>query len=274
MFSSFLITFRETIEASLIVATIVTILRKSGAQDQLPVVKRAIVTAFLACLAFGILLLWLSDTIHRWYSPYREALIEGVLMLVTAISLTWIVLVVNRRFRLYKIALHQRIHTTLLPTYQQGLFLLVFTSLIREGMEIVLMLTSVIFSQSASSVISGSFIGIASGCILVFFLMRSMIRVPLYHVFRVTNVFLVMFAAGLLVRAVHELTEIGWLPTFPSITLSFIPGPETITGGLVTSLSGISAQMNGLQIALYVLYCSLIWLVLRSYEKRPLTSDI
>src|SRR3989344_3176225 len=96
MIPSFLITFREVIEASLIVATIAGILVKLNQKKQLKTVWLATGAAALLSvmlLVFGTIL---GIKVQEVFELH-EALIEGTLMVTTAIFITWAVFFLHNR---------------------------------------------------------------------------------------------------------------------------------------------------------------------------------
>jgi high-affinity iron transporter len=73
-------------------------------------------------------------------------------------------------------------------------------------------------------------------------------------VFRVTSALLILFAAGLLARGIHEFTEAGVLPEMSTFVLNFIPEAQTFIGGFIKSMFGITRHMSILQLNMYILY--------------------
>lgn len=262
MLPSFLITTREVIEASLIVATILGILVKL---EQ----KKSIKTVWMGVFAAGglsVFLLLLSSVfglkIQEIYSGKIQSGIEGTLMMISALFITWAVFFLHNYFGRYKTRLIQKIKNTVEQEEQKGLFILVFTAVFREGFEIVLFLSSVYFSSNPDQIFIGFVGGVVSGFLISVALFTATIKTPIYHAFRITSGLLILFAAGLLSRGMHELSEIGLFPEITKLTLSFIPSQTSISGGLVKAIFGITQHMDALQVVLYVLYVlGMIWWV-------------
>src|SRR3989304_8941748 len=102
MLPSFLITFREVIEAALIVATILGILTKLGRKKEI----KTVWLATAAAAAVSVLLLLAGSIagikIQENYSGPTEEFIEGILMLVSAVFITWAVFFLHNYFGRYK----------------------------------------------------------------------------------------------------------------------------------------------------------------------------
>lgn len=253
MIPSLLITFREVIEASLIVATILGILVRLKLQNNIRTVWIATICAAIASI---ILLLggsFLGIKIQEVYEE-KEALFEGVLMVTSAGFITWAVFFLHKYFAQYKTHLLQKIKTTVANQEKKGLFILVFTAVFREGFEIVLFLSTVYLSDNPQRILSGFALGVLGGLLVAFGLFRATLRLPVYYAFRVTSVLLILFAAGLLGRGVHEFTELGWIPEFGEMTMAFIPSSSTFIGDMIKAVFGITQQMLFLQLLTYAAY--------------------
>ncbi len=261
MLPSFLITFREVIEATLIVATILGILTKIGKRSHVRIVWLA-----TACAAIISLLLLIGGSllglkVQELYEGV-EKIFEGVLMMVSGIFITWAVFWLHTYFAQHKVKLLQKVRSTIDEQQKRGLFVLVFTAVFREGFEIVLFLSTVYLSSSPQEVLSGFGIGMAGGLLVSLLLFTATLKMPVYYAFRATSVLLVLFAAGLLGRGVHEFTEAGLLPELSKVTLVFLPQKGTITADMIKSIFGITRSMDMLQAAVYGLYISAMSYVL------------
>src|SRR3989344_3077367 len=138
MLAALLITFREVIEATLIVATVLGILTKLRQTKSI----KTVWLATLAATVVSILLLvggsLLGLRIHQLYTGKTEELFEGIMMFTSAVFITWAVFWLHKYFARHKLALLQKVKSTIETEKQTGLFILVFTAVFREGFEIVL----------------------------------------------------------------------------------------------------------------------------------------
>ena len=253
MLPSFLITFREVIEASLIVATILGILVKLNQ-------KQAIKTVWLATGAaaiVSILLLGIGSLIGLRVNELfeeHEPYIEGSLMVISAVFITWAVFFLHNYFAKYKTRLLQKIKKTVEQEEQRGLFALVFTAVFREGFEIVLFLSTIYFSSAPTSIFTGFLAGAAGALLISFGLFTATLRLPVFYAFRTTSILLILFAAGLLARGVHEFAEVGMLPEIGRMTFAFIPPKTTFIGDTLKAVFGITQKMDMIQLSLYGSY--------------------
>lgn len=267
MIPSLLITFREVIEASLIVATILGILVKLHHQKA----ARTVWIATLSAAAVSILLLaigsFIGIKIQDLYTGKTETLIEGSLMMISAIFITWAVFFLHNYFGRYKAQLLGEIKETVEKAEQRGIFILTFTAVLREGIEIVLFLTTVFLANDPKSIFSGFIIGAVLGLLISGVLFTATLRMPVFYAFRISSILLVAFAAGLLARGVHEFSEAHLLPELYSLSFSLIPHTSTPIGSTINSVFGVTRTMDLLQLATYSAYvCFMSWYIF--FRKR------
>ena len=262
MLPAFLITFREVIEASLIVATILGILVKL---KQTKGIKTVWLATALAVLV-SILLLGLGSLfglkMQELYSGKTEEIIEGIFMITSAVFITYAVFFLHKYFSKYKVHLLKKIKETVEKNEQKGLFILVFTAVLREGFEIVLFLSTIYFSSNPQSIFTGFIGGIVGGLLVSLALFGATLKMPVYVAFRATSILLILFAAGLLARGIHEFAEVGMVPEIGKMTFALIPAGGTFTGDMLKAIFGITQRMDMVQLTLYGTYVAIMgWYV-------------
>ncbi|MBP6045392.1 FTR1 family protein [Candidatus Woesebacteria bacterium] len=262
MLPAFLITFREVIEASLIVATILGILSKLNQGKSIKTVWTATALAgFLSVILIGVGSLG-GLQFQKLYSGKIEQTTEGVLMITSAIFITWAVFFLHKHFSRYKVELLKKVRDSLEGAEQNGLFILVFTAVFREGFEIVLFLSTIYFSTNPQQIFAGFSAGLLSGLLVAIALFAATIRLPVFYAFRATSMLLILFAAGLLSRGVHEFAEAGYIPEVGKVNLAFIPHGSSIASDMIKTVFGLTKSMDLIQISFYLAYSSaMIWWV-------------
>lgn len=254
MLPAFLITFREVIEASLIVATVLGILVKLKQTKGIKTVWIATAAAAgisIILLAIGAIL---GLKFQELYTGRTEEIIEGVLMVTSAVFITWAVFFLHNYFSNYKVKLLQKVKDTVEKEEQKGLFILVFTAVFREGFEIVLFLSTIYFSSNPQEIFTGFTGGIIAGLLISFALFSATLKMPVYYAFRVSSILLILFAAGLLARGVHEFAEAGLVPEIGEFMIAFLPSKSTFMGDMIKAVFGITQKMDAIQISLYTAY--------------------
>ncbi len=268
MIASFLITLREVIEASLIVATILGILTKLHQKNNIRIVWTATAAAATTCIMLLGVGSVLGIRMQELYSGKIEEFTEGILMIASALFITWAVFSLHTYFARYKTHLIVKIRETIDLDAQRGLFWLVFTAVFREGFEIVLFLSTIFFSTNPAAIFTGFMGGLVGGILISLGLFTATIKLPVRIAFRATSLLLILFAAGLFARGVHEFTEAGLLPQMHALTLSFIPAKATIAGDIIKAVFGVTRTMDRLQLGVYCGYIAvMVWQIFLKKEK-------
>jgi high-affinity iron transporter len=265
-----LITFRETIEAALVVAMIAGIFVRLREFRSLRTVALGVICAILASLILGTGTLAIGSQFAQWYQGKNEELLEGVLALATTVLVTWAVLTLDKQFRRYKMHLIQQITSQIESHDTLGIFFIAFTSVFREAVEIILLLSTMVFTTKPIEIAQGFGVGLFAGLIFATLILTATIKLPVRIVFRVTTYLLVFFAAGLLGKGMHELVEYGLIPELFKLKLFFIPARETFIGSLVYALFGLRNSMDALQMGAYGVY---VVAMIRLLRRTPQTSQ-
>lgn len=204
MGASFLITLREGLEASLIIAILLTYLQKTNRWADARYVWNGAAAAVGVCLVAGFAIFIALDGMEGKLAYAVEGLIALFAMAVLTHMIFWM--------RAHARTLGQELRAKVDRSAASALAIIAFAAVAREGLETVLFLLSAeTESASGSQVVVGGLLGLVVAVILGVVVYRGGNRVNLKTFFNVTAVLLLMFAAGLAGKAVHELRElIGW----------------------------------------------------------------
>jgi len=265
MITAFLITLREVIEASLIVATILGILIRLKQTSSVRTVWYATWTAAAVSvlLLFGASIFGLR--MQEIYTGKTEEFIEGILMVTSAVFITWVVFFLHNHFGKYKTKLLIKIRETVEKNEQRGLFWLAFTAVFREGFEIVLFLSTIFLSSNPTEIFTGFAGGLAGGLLISFGLFAAALKLPILYAFRTTSALLILFAGGLLARGVREFAEARILPEHAPYTLALLPQKAGIAGEMLKAIFGLTRTMDWLQLTMYGSYVAFMtwWVFFR-----------
>jgi len=203
MAASFLITLREGLEASLILAILLTYLKKTNRWADARYVWNGTAAAIGVCLVAGIAIFLVLDGMKG----KLEYAVEGFIALFAMAVLTHMIFWMRAHAR----SLGQELRDRVDRSASSALAIIAFAAVAREGLETVLFLLSAkTETASGSQVVVGGILGLLS-VVLGVAVYRSGNRLNLKTFFNVTAVLLLLFAAGLAGKAVHELRElIGW----------------------------------------------------------------
>lgn len=224
MLNSFIIVFREGFESILLVAVILSYLRKSGQKWLTPAVYVALILGLSASAALGYVLRngvedsvlesTFGATIGSSISSFlgNESLREGILGIVAMVMVGSLVIYMWRTGP----KLQQRMRTRLGAVSSRGsriaaiagVFIFTFLMITREGMETALMLLQVHGSEMLGGALLGLFA--AGGFAWSWAKFGHLINVKRF--FQVTGIFLLLFMLQVGIYSLHEFSEAGLLP--------------------------------------------------------------
>ena len=205
MWSAFVITLREGLEAFLIVAISLAYLRKTGRQQLVPAVHWGI----------GVSILLSIGAAYLFQQASNQALWEGVLALSAAVLVGTLIVHMWRHAKRLKGEIEARLESSAVRTGVNafaGVFLFTLLMITREGMETALLMGTLVFQTAATPLVVGAAAGTLCAAAVAWLWSRYGHRVNLSLFFQVTAVFLSVFVIQLLIYGFHELTEANILP--------------------------------------------------------------
>ena len=268
MFASFLITFRETLEAALVIGIVLSFLIKTQQHHFQKYVWLG------AGLGIGVAVI-LSIALSIFFGGLTgrvEEIFEGILMFVTAGLLTWMILWVHRQKNISK-NLRDSTASYIQKGFPLGITFLILTSVMREGVETVLYLQAVSRLGGENQLI-GALLGMFIAGVLGIALFRYSLKINLHQLLKISGAILLLFAAGLVSHGVHEFQEANLLPLFhfdPLINITNILDNNSVLGSLLRTLFGYTAKPSLLELLSYGGYVFLIFL-LELWTNKALTS--
>jgi high-affinity iron transporter len=229
MLSAFVITLREGLEAFLIVALSLAYLKKTGRQHLVSAVHWGIFVSIALSVGAGLLL----------EQARNQALWEGILAFVAAGLVAGLIVHMWRTGKRMKREIEGRLEQSALRSGSGAFFgVFAFTALMitREGMETALLMNTLLFQVSNSTVLFGAIIGLVAAASVAWLWSRYGQRVNLSRFFQVSAVFLSVFVVQLVIYGFHELTEanIG-IPNSEALHWATEPfGPDGFYGQMLT----------------------------------------
>lgn len=266
MAATFFITLREGLEAALIVGIISAYLIKVGRRDLLKPVALGVVSAVLLCLVIGVAVV---ATVGRLPLPV-QATLEGLGALAAVVLVTWMLFWMRRQGRFLKGTLEGDLAAAIAKGTAVTLVGVAFLAVIREGFETVLFLLAVATSRGdTASALVGGFLGLAVALSMGWAIFAMGVRVNLGRFFTWTGFVLIFVAGGLVMYAMAEFTEAGWLPASAAAFDLGATLPEgSPLGSILAGLFGYRSEPSVLQLAAYVAYLVPV-ILLFAFDGRP-----
>ncbi len=235
---SFIILFREGVEAMLVVAALVAYLRRSGYPDKVAVIWRGVALALAASVGAA----WLLNSVVKASGADQEAM-EGMTMLLAAAVLVYVSywLTAKRDADRWQAFIKEKMDKAISRGSMFTLGFVAFLAVFREGAETILFYQALMAGSAGS--LTAIWVGMAIAAIalvVVYLLVRlASIRLPLGLFFGATAVLLYAMAFVFTGNGILELQVAGLIDTtrlegWPMISwLGIFPTWETTIGQLL-----------------------------------------
>jgi len=204
---AFLITFREAMEAILIVGVILTYIRRIGEARWSKWVWTGVILALAA--SYGVALLF-QVAFTGFEAMSNQNYLRIGIMLVSTGLLTHMILFMGKQSREYQASVQSKVATILTAGGVVNMIVHAFLVTVREGVETVFFFAAIGGGDIQAALTSwGAVLGVVLAGALGLLMFKGAKRIPLGKFFRVTSVFLMLIAGGLLVQAIGIMQDIG-----------------------------------------------------------------
>ena len=266
MFSSYLLSLREGIEAALIVGIVLGALRQMRRTDLSSAVWIGMLSASVISILAGILL----TVLGLRFEGKPEQIFEGITMLFASGVLTWMIFWMSRQARYIKGELESGVHKAAFEAGKRGLFVLAFVAVFREGLELALFLVASVFASDVQQTLIGAFLGLGTAILLGWSLFATSVRLDLRRFFQVTGFLLILFAAGLVASSMHEFNEAAVIPAVIEHVWNVNPilDENTWLGTMLKSLFGYNGNPSLTEVLSYFAYFVTVFIGIRLSERK------
>lgn len=260
MLESFLITSRETLEASLVVGIVLAYLNRTNNLNYRKTVYYGIFFGILSSILAAFTFTIFAGT----FEGKSEQIFEGSTMLIGSFLLTTMILWMMKQRHIAK-ELEGKVESNLQNAQtllsHLGIFMLIFMAIIREGIETVIFLNAVNYS-SGINFLGGTF-GIVAAIIVGYLFFVGAKKINLKKLFNASSILLVLFAAGLVAHGIHEFEEAGIVNGIisPLFNMNHVLDENGLVGGFLKSLFGYNGNPSLLEVAAYASYLAIIFLL-------------
>lgn len=272
MLGSFLIFFRESLEASMICSIMLAYLKQLGRQDRFKDVWLGVLSAIVVAIAGGMIVF---RSLKTYDGSTLQNEIEGITYFVACGVLTYMTFWMKRQSRHLSSDLKAKISAALTGGSLFAISAIAFITVGREGLETVVFMIAIAFNTSALWLFIGAVIGIVAGLLLSYFIYILGKRINLKRFFDTMGTLLMLFAAGLLADGIEAFQEINWLPFHHALwNTSSILSEDTTFGDILHSFFGYADSPTAMQVVFYAGYLALaLWFFWKHSVRRKLKSQ-
>jgi high-affinity iron transporter len=201
---SFLIALREGFEAALVVAIVLAFVKR-----QAPEHTRAVWAGTLGALGVAVAVgIILQVTIDGLEGTARLRAFAAICLAAAAL-LTWMIFWMRKHSRALKGELEAKAGEALVAGSAFTLAMVAFAAVLREGLETALFLLSVGTAADSVDLVVGTLLGLAVATVLGVLIYQGSHRMNMRAFFKITGALIILFAAGLMAKAVFFLQQTG-----------------------------------------------------------------
>lgn len=273
---SFLVTLREGVEMSLVVAILLGYLRSLDQRRQFRAVWVGVAVAAAACLVVAFAL----EVVSRELNGRVVEAFEGFTMIFAVAILSGMALWMRRQAAGMSRELRSDVDRAIGRGSMTAIVLLAASSVGREGLETTLFLfAGSTNGASGAPFIFGGLLGFAIAALIGVAIYQGSSRLPLKQFFFASGLVVIVLGAGLLATSVTKLysaaiiTNLGDRPWDTEHLISITSTP----GKFLNTLLGYDSAPSTLQIGLYWFYLlgmGGLYLLLPSIRRAPRTTAI
>lgn len=272
MLASLIIAFREILEAAMVVGITLGYLDKTGQRQH----KKTVWLAVAVGVIFSLLGAVAFNFLVGGFTGRTEMIFEGLTMLIGAGLLTLMIFWMRRQKNLDQ-TIEAGISAQMAKSHGLGLFLLIFISVFREGIETVIFLGTASFAAGGNN-LAGAAGGILLALVAAYSVYGGLMKVDIRKFFNISGILLVLFAAGLVAHGLHELQEAGLVPALIERVWDINPAvgldgsypawhDKGWFGSILKGLFGYNGDPSLIEVIGYALYLSVVAALFR---KKPI----
>ncbi|HEY8962989.1 MAG TPA: FTR1 family protein [Alphaproteobacteria bacterium] len=209
MLAFLIISFREGMEAFLIVAITLAYLMRTNRTQLVPPVYYGIGSAVIISIILGV---WLESVADNPMAEGVLAILSGVLVGTFTIHMIRAAKNISNHIRAGIDAQTAR------PGIWASVGVTLFVTLMiaREGMETVLMISAASYDISSASLVTGVLAGLALAALMGYFWVHKSHLIHIGRFLKVSAIFLMLFSLQMILKGLHEFSETGSFAIFES----------------------------------------------------------
>ncbi len=264
MTGALLITFREGLEAFLVVGIILSYLARVD-------MKKHSKWVFLGAglgLAFAFVMALVFQLVYTGYkSAIGELYLKVIIMGLASVVLSYMVIWMSKNSRHIKGNIEKKLDQAISVGGIFSLVLMAFLAILREGFETVLFLGAIYGDQMGREALAGGLLGLLLAFTVTLTVFRGLRSVPLKFFFKVTGGLIILIAGGLIVNMIGVMQDINILPVIGGrlYDMGWIMEDSSSVGIFFKALFGYTHSPSLMQAVSYCGYLAFFsWLLNRS----------
>jgi high-affinity iron transporter len=249
---TFVIGLREGLEATLIVSIVSAFLKRNG--HSLRPMFLGVGLAVLISVGVGVGL----DLVSASLPQRQQEMLETVIGAVAVVFVTAMIIWMNKHAFQLKGELEREARRAMSSGSSLALVVMAFLAVLREGFETAVFLLAAVQAARGGGVLglTGAVLGILGAVGIGVAIYAGGVRINLGRFFRISGVFLVLIAAGLVLSALRTAHEAGWVVIGQQQVLdlsSWMP-TGSVVSAIVTGMFGIPTDPRLVEVLGWLCY--------------------
>lgn len=264
MFKIAIVIFRECLEIALLLGVIAAITKPIKNS------RHFIIAGVLAGVVASSIFAFFVKSLTQVLDGFGDEIFDAGIILLTAVIISWTCVWMqgyNRKIRRNIDELSNKISSG--NASKMMLVMVVATTIMREGVEILLYVYSISSAENISinDYGYGLFIGAMSGFLVGAIVYKGLIIFAGRYIFKISTILLILIAAGLASEGAGILTSAGVIELYADQLWdsSWVVSDMSIIGKLLNITIGYDSKPNGMQL---IFYFSTIFITLVMIKAR------
>ncbi|NJL60596.1 MAG: FTR1 family iron permease [Methylacidiphilales bacterium] len=208
---TFVITFREGVEAALVVGIVLALLKKAKQSRLNSWVYAGVGVGIVLSVLVGVLLNWVTRALTRAnpeYAAVTELTLEGIFSVIAIAMLSWMLIWMTKQARFMKAQVEGAVNVALTQDSNAGwgVFSLILVAVLREGFETVFFVSANL--QQGLLPALGAIAGLIAAASVGVLLFKWGVNINIRQFFQVMGILLVLIVAGLVSSSLHKFDEV------------------------------------------------------------------
>jgi high-affinity iron transporter len=249
---TFLIGLREGLEATLIVSIVGAFLTRNGKSVRPMFIGVGLAVAISIAVGVGL------EVVSASLPQREQEMLETVIGAIAVVFVTTMIIWMNRNAFRMKGELEREATQAINSGGALALAGMAFLAVLKEGFETAVFLLAAAQATQGSrwSALLGGVAGIAVAIVIGVGLYVGSLKLNLGRFFRITGVFLVLIAAGLVMSSLRTAHEAGWITIGQQrvFDLSSWMPTKSVVGALITGMFGVPTDPRLIEVLGWLLY--------------------
>jgi len=273
MLAAAIIVFREVLEASLIVSIVLAAAKGIAGRNTW------VGVGIGAGIAGAILVASFAGALAEAAQGMGQELFNSIILLIAVVMLGWhnIWMSSHGKDMAREVsAVGKAVMAGSRPLY--ALAVVTGVAVLREGSETVLFLYGIASSggEGLADMVAGGLLGVAGGVAVGAGLYFGLLRIPMRHLFTVTNWMILLVAAGMASQAAGFLVQADFVPALGTAVwdTSWLLTENSVIGKVLHALVGYVSRPAGIQVLSFVATLLIIGLSTFLVSRAPTTKTV